>query len=431
MLRADPKERMAPHEERGLVEFEISPQSARRQKIMTRPGRYLTRMLLFLAAVIAAVILVIVPVADAFGANAVLNGLIVGVLFVGIAYVFRQVLMLKPEINWIEDFNQRLAKAGVSGEVIGPGTGKTRLLAPMAAMLAEKSGKMSLSALALRSLLDTVGARLDESRDISRYLIGLLIFLGLLGTFWGLLQTVSAIGNAIAGMSVEAGDFATLFSDLQVGLAAPLEGMATAFSSSLFGLAGSLVLGFLDLQASQAQNRFYNDLEDWLSAATHLSSGTTSVEGGGNLTAYVEALLERSAEGLDNLQRAFQRSEKGRISTNESVAALSERLATLTDQTRAEQNLMVKLVQSQVEMKPIFERLAANLERQQAGDGGLDDGSRNHLRNMDVLLTRLVEDTVRGRQQLVDDLRAEIKFLARTIAGVQGAGHQDTKRPEG
>ncbi|HIF10319.1 MAG TPA: hypothetical protein EYQ81_11140, partial [Sneathiellales bacterium] len=151
---------MAPHEERGLVEFEISPQSARRQKIMTRPGRYLTRMLLFLAAVIAAVILVIVPVADAFGANAVLNGLIVGVLFVGIAYVFRQVLMLKPEINWIEDFNQRLAKAGVSGEVIGPGTGKTRLLAPMAAMLAEKSGKMSLSALALRSLLDTVGARL-------------------------------------------------------------------------------------------------------------------------------------------------------------------------------------------------------------------------------------------------------------------------------
>jgi len=426
MLRADPKERPAPKEDRGLVEFEVPPHGARQAKIMTRPGRYLTRMLLFLTAVALAIAVVISPILDAFGANMALNGLIVGVLVIGIAYVFRQVLMLRPEIKWIEDFNQRLAQAGDSSAAVRPGSGKTRLLAPMATMLSERSGKMSLSALALRSLLDTVGARLDESRDISRYLIGLLIFLGLLGTFWGLLQTVAAIGNAIGNMSVESGDFATLFSDLQTGLEAPLAGMGTAFSSSLFGLAGSLVLGFLDLQASQAQNRFYNDLEDWLSAATRLSSGSAAVEGDGSMPAYVEALLERSAEGLDNLQRAFQRSEEGRISTNESVVALSERLATLTDQMRAEQNLMVKLAQSQVEMKPILERLASNLERQQAGDGGLDDASRNHLRNVDVLLTRMVEDTVRGRQQLVDDLRAEIKLLARTIAGVQ-----DRNRPTG
>ncbi|NQV22409.1 MAG: flagellar motor protein MotA, partial [Rhodospirillales bacterium] len=334
---------------------------------------------------------------------------------------------LRPEITWIENFNFRLTQAGDQAPDLGSVKGKPRLLAPMAAMLAERRGKMSLSPLATRSLLDTVGARLDESRDISRYLIGLLIFLGLLGTFWGLLQTISAVGGAISSLSVESGDFATLFSDLQAGLLAPLAGMGTAFSSSLFGLAGSLVLGFLDLQASQAQNRFYNDLEDWLSSATRLSSGVSVGTADMSIPAYMEALLERSVEGLENLQRAFQRSEEGRMSTNESVVALSERLATLTDQMRAEQNLMVKLAQSQVEIKPVLDRLAASLERQDAtGGGGLDDSSRNHLRNVDVLLTRMFEDNWKGRQQLIDELRAEMKLLTRTIAGVR-----DRDRPEG
>jgi hypothetical protein len=426
MLRADPTERPAPHDDKGLVEFEVPTPGARPALIMSRPRRFFGRMLAFVAAVTATAGLLFSPVTTAFAANPALNGLIIGILLIGIVYIFRQVLMLGPEIKWIEEFDQRLGQTE-DDNTAQPDANSIRLLAPMATMLAENRGKISLSALALRSLLDTVGARLDESRDISRYLIGLLIFLGLLGTFWGLLQTVSAIGAAIGAMSVESGDFATLFSDLQAGLEAPLAGMGTAFSSSLFGLAGSLVLGFLDLQASQAQNRFYNDLEDWLSAATRLSSSGPVVEGDGALPAYVGALLERSAEGLDNLQRAFQRSEEGRLSTNESVVALSERLATLTDQMRAEQNLMVKLAQSQVEMKPILDRLATTLERQQATDGGsLDDASRTHLRNLDVLLTRLVEDQVRGRQQLIDDLRSEIKMLARTVAGVQ-----DGDQPEG
>lgn len=427
MLRADPNERPAPRDDTGFAEFERPETRAQPTQFMTRPRRYVVRMLVFLGPVIAVIGLLNRPILESFGANPALNGLIVGILLIGIAYVFRQVLTLRPEITWIENFNFRLTQAGDQAPDLGSVKGKPRLLAPMAALLAERRGKMSLSPLATRSLLDTVGARLDESRDISRYLIGLLIFLGLLGTFWGLLQTISAVGGAISSLSVESGDFATLFSDLQAGLLAPLSGMGTAFSSSLFGLAGSLVLGFLDLQASQAQNRFYNDLEDWLSSATRLSSGVSVGTADMAIPAYMEALLERSAEGLENLQRAFQRSEEGRISTNESVVALSERLATLTDQMRAEQNLMVKLAQSQVEMKPVLDRLATSLERQDAtGGGGLDDSSRNHLRNVDVLLTRMFEDNSKGRQQLIDELRAEMKLLTRTIAGVQ-----DRDRPEG
>lgn len=429
MLRADPNERPAPREDKGMVEFERPVAGSKPVAFMTGPRRYMGRMLVFLVPVFATLGLLSQPIMESFSANPALNGLIVGVLIIGIAYIFRQVLTLRPEITWLENFNHRLSQAGDGAPDLNSVPGKPRLLAPMATMLTERQGKMSLSALATRSLLDTVGARLDESRDISRYLIGLLIFLGLLGTFWGLLQTVSAVGGAISSLSVESGDFATLFSDLQAGLQAPLVGMGTAFSSSLFGLAGSLILGFLDLQASQAQNRFYNDLEDWLSSTTRLSSGVGVGDGDTSVPAYVSALLERSAEGLENMQRAFQRSEEGRISTNESVVALSERLATLTDHMRAEQNLMVKLAQTQVETKPVLDRLASSLERQEAtGGGGLDDVSRSHLRNVDLLLTRLVEETTRGRQQLIDELRSEMKMLARTITGMP---NQDRERPGG
>ncbi|MEL0144704.1 MAG: flagellar motor protein MotA, partial [Alphaproteobacteria bacterium] len=169
----------------------------------------------------------------------------------------------------------------------------------------ERKDSLSLSTLSMRSLLDGIASRLDESRDLSRYTIGLLIFLGLLGTFWGLLQTVSSVANVIAGLQVGGGDAVTIFNDLKTGLEAPLSGMGTAFSSSLFGLAGSLLLGFLELQAGAAQNRFYNDLEDWLSTATRVSGGgALSVgEGDQSVPAYIQALLETTADSLDNLQR--------------------------------------------------------------------------------------------------------------------------------
>ncbi len=373
---------------------------------MTGPQRFLTRMIIFLVAVVALVMLLLQPITEAFLKRPELNGLIAGVLLIGIIYVFRQVVMLRREVDWIETF--RLNQPGLS--VRRP----PLLLAPMAAMLGERKGRMSLSALSMRSLLDSISSRLDESREISRYLIGLLIFLGLLGTFWGLLQTIGAVGETIRNLSVMSGDFATLFGTLQEGLEAPLSGMGTAFSSSLFGLAGSLVLGFLDLQAGQAQNRFYNDLEEWLSSYTRLSSGGMA-EGDQSVPAYVQALLEQTADSLGELQRTMARGEGDRSSSNAALLTLSQKLAVLTDQMRAEQSLLAKLAETQIEMQPVVQRLAVLAGR---GEAGLDEASRNHLRNMDVHLLRLLEETAEGRKQLVHELRNEIKLLARTIAAV-------------
>jgi hypothetical protein len=334
--------------------------------------------------------------------NPAINGLILGVLLLGIVYAFRQVLLLHPEVRWIDTF--RRSEPGLS--VQDPPT----LLGPMATMLGDRtSRRMQLSTLTMRSLLDGISSRLDESRDISRYMIGLLVFLGLLGTFWGLLQTIGAVGSTIASLSVDGGDFSAQFDSLRQGLEAPLSGMGTAFSSSLFGLGGSLVLGFLDLQAGQAQNRFYNDLEEWLSSVTRLSSGAGIAEGDQSVPAYVQALLEQTAESLDNLQRTMTNAEGGRHSSNQTFVNLAERLATLTDQMRSEQDLMVKLIESQMEMKPLLQKLAEDR-------GGVDKTAQTHLRNMDLYLSQLLDATTRGQDQLVTEIRNELKLVARTIA---------------
>ena len=192
----------------------------------------------------------------AFLANPGLNALIIGVLAIGIALAFRQVIRLFPEVNWVNGF--RLADPGIAVER------PPVLLAPMAALLGDRIGRMAISSQLMRGILDSIAARLDEARDMSRYMTGLLVFLGLLGTFWGLIETVGSVGNVINSLK-PGGDAGAIFDSLKEGLAAPLSGMGISFSSSLFGLAGSLVLGFLDLQTSQAQNRFYTELEDWLS----------------------------------------------------------------------------------------------------------------------------------------------------------------------
>src|SRR6516164_4006591 len=189
--------------------------------------------------------------------------LILGVLLVGIVYAFRQVLRLYPEIAWVNNF--RISDPASTSEKSTP-----VLLAPMATMLRDRTGHLSLAAGSMRSLLDSVASRLEEQRETTRYLVGLLIFLGLLGTFWGLLQTVSSVGATIGTLDTNAGENTLLFDQLKEGLAGPLKGMGTAFSCSMFGLAGSLILGFLDLQAGHAQGRFYNELEDWLSGITEL-----------------------------------------------------------------------------------------------------------------------------------------------------------------
>lgn len=377
---------------------------------MTNPLVYLYRMLAFLGAGVVVVAFLWSAMQDAFIANPMLNGLIILALLFGIVYICSQVLALNREINWIETF--RTGRPGMSVQA------HPRLLAPMATMLGDRTEKkFSMSAMAMRSLLDGISARLDERRENSRYLIGLLIFLGLLGTFWGLLQTIGSVADVISAISVGGGgDLGNVFNDLKKGLQAPLSGMGTAFSSSLFGLAGSLVLGFLDLQAGQAQNRFFNDLEDWLSGQTRLGSGTIATsDGGDSVPAFVQALLEQTADNMENLQRTLARGEESRISANTNISALTDRLSTLTDQMRTEQTLMVRIAESQLELKPILARLA---DATSGGGIGGDDGVRDHIRNLDTHMVRLLEDLSTGREELIQELRNEIRVLSRTLAAI-------------
>lgn len=384
---------------------------------MYRPQRYLVRMVLFLVFVGLAVGLLAPRLTDAFLANTLLNGMIIGVLLLGIVYIFRQVVSLNPEIGWLA----RL-RAETSERLIFPESLSTqrppRLLAPMANMLRERKGRLSLSTSSMRALLDSISSRIEESHEISRYMIGLLIFLGLLGTFWGLLETVNAVGDTISGLSANDTDPAILFQDLKTGLETPLSGMGTAFSSSLFGLAGSLVLGFLELQASQAHNRFVNDLEEWLSSVTRLSSAGPLGEGDHAVPAYIQALLEQTADSLDTLQRTFGRSEEDRQSVSRNLSDLSERLGTLSDQMRTEQDVLVRLAEAQTQMQPVLARLSEASPKA----SGLDEASRAHLRNLDLRAGQIVQELAKGRDHTVQEIRNEIRLLARTIAAIAEEG---------
>jgi hypothetical protein len=239
---------------------------------MSNPRTTIFWMLIYLAIVATVCTLLYEPLRGVFFANWVFNGLILAILVVGIGITFRQVLSLRRELEWIRVF--RTGQTGLSLER------EPRLLKPLAKNLNThvKHDRFVMSALSLRTVLDGIRTRLDESREISRYMIGLLIFLGLLGTFWGLIATINAVGGVIGGLELGERDFAAVFAELKAGLMEPLSGMGTAFSSSLFGLGGSLVLGFLDIQAGHAQNRFYDGLEEWLSGLTHLIDAPDSIE---------------------------------------------------------------------------------------------------------------------------------------------------------
>lgn len=378
---------------------------------MTKPRRYLLRMLLFLIAVGALMVPLIPVIERAFLNNVALNGVIVAVLLLGILYIVRQVWLLENDVRWVEAFDRdRPAEAPPA----------PRLLTPMAAMIGDRRDRLTLSPAVMRSLLDGIASRLDEARDLSRYAIGLLIFLGLLGTFWGLLETVNTVGDAIAKLQI-GGDAATTFTQLKSSLEGPLRGMGTAFSSSLFGLAGSLVLGFLDLQAGQAQNRFFNDVEEWLSEKTRLPSGGLHFEGGDqSVPAYVQALLEQTAESLDNLQRTMARAEEGRSNANANVGLLADRLSTLSDFMRHEQQILSRLAENSTELRGAITKLA---DAGTQGGFGMDDGTRTHIRNIELYMARMLEEMVTGRTALADELRGEIKLLARTLAAAQRPSH--------
>src|SRR6516165_9191955 len=229
-------------------------------RLLTSPRIFLVGMAAFLALVGFVVLILYKQIVLAFSANPGLNGLILGVLAIGALFTFRQVIRLFREIRWVNS---------LTGVPAGRAARPPRLLAPMAAMLNAGAGARGLSTITTRAILDSIATRLDEGRELSRYLVGLLVFLGLLGTFWGLLETVHSISGVIESMRTGT-DNATMFDDLKQGLSMPIAGMSISFTSSLFGLAGSLILGFLDLQAGQAQNRFYSEFEEFL--ASHVQT---------------------------------------------------------------------------------------------------------------------------------------------------------------
>jgi len=387
--------------------------------MMSNPNRVLIWMSLFLFVVLTVAAILFEPLQRAFMANQVFNGMILLVLAVGVLVNFRQVIVLNVDVTWIDTFATEGERAAALLE--------PRLLGPLAKMLSRRNRKgFLMSAMTMRSVLDGVRVRLDESRDISRYLAGLLVFLGLLGTFWGLLDTIAGVVKVIGGLSPgdlgEQEKSATVesFAALIRGLEGPLDGMGTAFSSSLFGLAGSLVVGFLDLQAGHAQNRFFNDMEDWLSDLTHLPSGTLGVESERGLPSYLEALLEQTAENIDQLQRLLTRREEERVTELGKQMELNERLAALTDQMIEGQKLIERVARNNADLQPVLIKLGDALSREA---WGIDEVMRSHIRNLDVATTRLLGEVSSGREKMMDDLRRELRLVAQTIA--PRGGHRD------
>ncbi len=297
---------------------------------LNSPGVFLLRMTIFLILVAFLAAILFEQLQKSLLTNPGLNGLIIGVLFLGIIYAFRQVIRLYPEIRFVNSF--RISDPGLSAGH------EPKLLAPMATMLRDRKGTLSLSTAAMRSIMDSIGSRLDEARDTGRYLVGLLVFLGLLGTFWGLLDTISSVAKAIATLDNKSTDTVAVFDELKAGLAAPLKGMGTAFSASLLGLSGSLVLGFLELQASHAHNRFYNELEEWLSGITDLTHGTTGAGGVGDEGS------RRLLMTLTDLNKAVlalaDRVERTAGPGNENVNELTRGVNALAGQMRAEQKVV-------------------------------------------------------------------------------------------
>jgi hypothetical protein len=378
---------------------------------VSSPRIFLFRMLVFLVLAALLAVLLHRQIWSAFLANPALNGIILGSLAVGILMSIRQVIRLFPEVRWVNNFRRGDPGLTVNRPPV--------LLAPMATLLGgERKGRMAISQQMMRGILDSIGTRLDESREIARYLTGLLVFLGLLGTFWGLLETIGAIGNVISSLEV-GGDSGRVFEDLKTGLAAPLTGMGIAFSSSLFGLAGSLILGFLDLQAGQAQNRFYTDLEDWLSTTVRdlrADDGSGTARAGEYLPS---ALVDDFAAAIDR----FENTLKTRGGGGGGVDATS--MAGLTAVVhRLEQSLkpLGKMPEIPVEQITVaierLERVVEDSGGQRATNAMVKLAESlqslvQHMRNEQQML----RDWVEAQADQQNDISELLKRLARTHTG--------------
>lgn len=367
----------------------------------SQPIRAITAMLLVCALVGAGAWLIHAQIIGILNTNAILNGIIALVFLFGVLSCFWQVWILAQSVYWIENF--------VRGT---PGTedaAPPRLLAPLAALLRSRSARMSISATSSRSIQDSVVQRIDEARDITRYLINLLVFLGLLGTFWGLATTVPAVVETIRSLAPTEGESGLdVFGKLMTGLESQLGGMGTAFSSSLLGLAGSLVLGLLELFAGHGQNRFTRELEEWLSSITRLGYAG---DGEGADQNALGLLVDHMAQQLEELQALQSQTEANRFHSEAKIAELVTVMTKLTERIDAEKGqsaLLRRIAEGQ-------EKLLAALQDGEGGGGGNDPESRMRLRSIDVQLLRILEEMSAGRQETLSDLRTDIAQLTAAI----------------
>lgn len=375
-------------------------------KYFSQPVRQITLMVVVLGLVGFGLFVALPRVGPVFLANLYLNGFIALVFVIGILACFLQVVQLVASVNWIERFSgQRPQVEGKSAP---------RLLAPLAALLRGRGAKSQISSSSARSILDSVATRIDEARDITRYISNLLIFLGLLGTFYGLATTVPALVDTIRSLSPEEGaDVGDTLGQLMTGLESQLGGMGTAFASSLLGLAGSLVVGILELFASHGQNRFFRELEEWLSTITRI--GFASDSDGGE-TSVVGAVLDQMSQQMERLEELFARSEEGRAATEARIAQLSGALERVVSRFDGEADSVSALTQVALGQK----RLIEVLETQAAEANEAE--SRMRLRSIDVQLLRILEELSAGRQESLSELRAEIASLTRALRDLGGQG---------
>ncbi len=363
-----------------------------------RLTQYLFRMTLSLLAVLGVAAWLAPRLESAFLANPVLNALLIVVWLIGVAYIFAQTLRLGPSVEWVNTVRRSRDSAGTADA--------PPLMRSLARLMADRATPLSLTPTVIRSVLDGVAVRLDEGREVARYFTGLMIFLGLLGTFWGLLKTVGSVGGVVNGLSLTA-DPAELFKTLKAGLEGPLTGMGTAFSSSLLGLAGSLVLGFLDLQLGQAQNRFFIDLEDWLFVSVRAEHGQSAEAAP---SAYLQALIEQTAENIDRFQQTIQQAEDGRRQAVRAMQALAEEVGALAASHSGERARLVRAAEVDAALLQVLGRINKALDA-----GELGDTLAPNVRAIEAAVQRMADDQTSGRAEALREIRADIKLLARVL----------------